>query len=228
MSPPMEAPTAASDFVSANWHGDIPGWHYAGRPWRLQNEPRSGSEDGSAHFFLEIMSSPTNATLITTQATATIANTPTISIGNVSQNEGNSGTSNMQFVVTLSNPSVNEITVDYFTQDGTASGGVDYTAESGGVDFAPGETTADINVPIIGNTEYEPNKTFTVNLTSPTNGTLGTSSATGTIVNDDALPTIQISPASVAEGNSGTTTMTFDVHPLQFQLPNHHRRLLHQ
>jgi predicted outer membrane repeat protein len=175
----------------------------------IQTTGNPNTEDGS-QFGVEIMD-PTNANIGTNEGTATITNTPSISISGASQDEGNSGTSPMQFAVHLSNPSLNTVGFDYYTSDGTASGGTDYTSESGGLDFAPGQTVAYIDVPIIGNTEYEPNKTFTLNLIDPTNGTLGTSSATGTILNDDPIPTIELSPASVEEGNSGITPMTFTV-----------------
>src|SRR5262245_43942370 len=81
--------------------------------------------------------------------------------------EGDSGTSLGMFVVTRSGDLVPSVSVDFATQDGTAKAGTDYTAMSGTLTFAPNQTTATIGVPIIGNTLFQSNRTFTVNLTNP-------------------------------------------------------------
>ena len=64
-----------------------------------------------------------------------------------------------------------------------------------------------------GDTKFEPNETFTVTLTGATNATLGvTVASTGTILNDDAQPTINIAAAVAgAEGNAGPGTFNFPV-----------------
>jgi hypothetical protein len=100
-------------------------------------------------------------------------------------NEGNSGTANASFPVTLSAASAATVTVQYTTTNGTATAGSDYTATSGTLTFTPGQTSKTINVPIVGDTTVEPDETFTVTLSTPTNATLGTATATGTITNDD-------------------------------------------
>ena len=116
---------------------------------------------------------------------------PTISIASNSVAEGNSGTSNLTFTVTLSTASSSNITATYATSNVTATGGasctgtVDYITTSGTVTILAGATTGTITVPVCGDTTNESNETFTLTLSSPTNATLGTSSATGTITNDD-------------------------------------------
>ncbi|HEX3582891.1 MAG TPA: Calx-beta domain-containing protein [Thermoanaerobaculia bacterium] len=113
---------------------------------------------------------------------------PAISIGNVSQNEGNSGTTAFNFPVTLSAPSAETVTVNYATADGSATAPSDYASASGTVTFTPGQTAQQVTVNVVGDTTVEPNETFTVNLTSPSaNATIGTATGTGTIVNDDAV-----------------------------------------
>ena len=83
------------------------------------------------------------------------------------------------------------MTVDYATSNGTATSGSDYTATSGTVTFTAGETSKTFTVTIAGDTAVESNETFTVTLSGPANATLGTSTATGTITNDDSAgPTI--------------------------------------
>jgi hypothetical protein len=138
---------------------------------------------------------------------------PTLSIGNVSANEGNSGTTPFTFAVTLSAPSASTVTVSFATADGTAIAGSDYTATSGTLTFNPGVTTQNVTVNVTGDVSVEPNETFFVNLSAPTNATIATGQGTGTIVNDDApaLPTLSINSVSAGEGNSGSTPFTFTV-----------------
>src|SRR4029077_621561 len=65
---------------------------------------------------------------------------PTLSVADSSIIEGNSGTSPLAFTVTLSEPASGPVAVHYSTGDGSASSGSDYTALSGTLTFAPGET----------------------------------------------------------------------------------------
>ena len=150
-------------------------------------------------------------TLISNAATTL----PQASIANTAVAEGNSGTTNAAFTVTLSKPSTKTVTVGYSTANGTATAGSDYTAAAGTLTFAPGVTTQKVNVAVAGDTAVEPTETFTVKLANPGNATLGTATATGTITNDDAAPvappTVSISTTAVSEGNSGTSAMAFTV-----------------
>jgi hypothetical protein len=99
--------------------------------------------------------------------------------------EGDCGTSNLTFTVTLAEASLEPVTVTYQTQDGTALQGDDYTLTSGMLTFAPGVTSLPIDVPIVGETAFEGDEIFTVELTVATNATLVDASGTGTILNDD-------------------------------------------
>jgi CSLREA domain-containing protein len=119
---------------------------------------------------------------------AAVGGLPTLSINNVSQNEGNSGTTPFVFTVTLSAASASTVTVNYATADGTATAPSDYAATSGTLTFAPGVTTQTITVNVVGDTTPEPNETFTVNLSTPANATIAAGTGTGTIVDDDAAP----------------------------------------
>ncbi|MCE9545409.1 MAG: cellulose binding domain-containing protein, partial [Planctomycetia bacterium] len=175
----------------------------------------------STETFTIQLSSPSGATLARASATGTIQDDDTVSvplpsasIGNLSLNEGNSGTSTARFTVTLSAPASGPVTVAYETANGTATAGSDYTAKTGTLTFAAGETTKTIDVVIVGDTQVETNETFVVRLTSATGATIATPQATGTIVNDDQpppLPTLLIGNATVTEGNSGTVNMTYTV-----------------
>lgn len=110
---------------------------------------------------------------------------PTLSINNVSQNEGNSGTANFTFVVTLSAASASVVTVDVSTSNGTAAAGVDYTAINTMLTFAPGEVSKAVNVEVYGDSTFEADETFFVNLSNPTNATIAVAQGIGTILNDD-------------------------------------------
>ena len=115
------------------------------------------------------------------------------------------------FTVTLSPVSGQAVTVNYATANGTATAGSDYTAASGTLTFAAGETAKTVTVLVTGETVVELNETLTLTLTAPTAATLGDDAAVGTITNDD-LPTLSITSAvSVAEGNAGATPATFTV-----------------
>lgn len=113
---------------------------------------------------------------------------PSLTINNVSLAEGNSGGTSYQFTVNLSAASSNTVTVQYTTANGTATAGSDYTATSGTLTFAPGQTQQTLSVTVNGDTTYEPDETFTVNLGNPTNATLGVGQGQGTIRNDDLGP----------------------------------------
>nr|WP_286191175.1 Calx-beta domain-containing protein [Synechococcus sp. FACHB-909] len=147
--------------------------------------------------------------------TGTITNddAASFSISDVSITEGNSGTTTAVFTVTLSNAVAGGASVNYATADGTATAGSDYLAASGTLNFAgtPGETQT-VSVTINGDTAFEPNESFFLNLSAPTNGvTIADSQGLGTITNDDAAPlpvvTLAVSPASVTE--NGTTNLVY-------------------
>ncbi len=140
------------------------------------------------------------------------ASTPSISIGDVSQTEGNSGNKSFTFAVTLSGPSDKPVKVAYETVNGSATLGSDFNPSSGSLTFDPGQTSKSITVIVRGDTVYEPDETFFVNLSDPRFATIDDGQGVGTIVNDDnPVPGLSINDVTVAEGNSGTTTATFTV-----------------
>jgi len=138
---------------------------------------------------------------------------PSISIGDVSANEGNSGTTVFAFPVTLSTASASAVTVAYATANGSATAGSDYGATSGGtLTFAPGETGKTVAVTIVGDASVESDETFYVNLSSASGATIADGQGVGTIVNDDvALATLGIGDFNATEGDSGTKVFAFPV-----------------
>ena len=135
----------------------------------------------------------------------------TLSIGNVTLSEGNSGTTNAQFTITRSHTAA-AVSVRVNTANGTATAGSDYVGITNQtVNFtAGGSATAIVNVVINGDTVLEPNETFSVNLSNPTNATIAVGTGIGTIDNDD-VASIAINDVTLAEGDSGTTNFVFTV-----------------
>jgi len=128
---------------------------------------------------------------------------PRISIADASVVEGNSGTTNMTFTVTLTGSTNLPATMQYATSSGSAFSFSDFQQVSGTLTFNPGETQKTITVPIFGDTVGESDETFTVFLSNPTNAILTRSAATGTIINDDVIPTVTASDVTIVEGNNG-------------------------
>ena len=118
--------------------------------------------------------------------------------------EGNSGTKNFVFPVTLSNASVQTITIDYATANGTAQAGTDYQATSGTLTFAPLQTTQNISVVVNGDTTVEPDETFLVTLSNASNVSfISTFQSTATIVSDDTAVQFSTATQSVVENTGG-------------------------
>jgi Ca2+-binding RTX toxin-like protein len=111
---------------------------------------------------------------------------PTISFTSSSQTvvEGLTSPQSLSYTVSLSNPSTQTITVKYATANGTALGSSDYTTSAGTLTFNPNETTKTITIPILNDSSNEPDETFTLTLSNPTNATLGTNATTTTTITD--------------------------------------------
>lgn len=130
---------------------------------------------------------------------------PTVSIGDARVAEGDSGAT-LSFPVTVANPTAQPVTVSYATSNGTATAGNDYTSTSGDLTIPAGQTTGQIDVPILSDTVEESDETMTVTLSSPGYGSLGDDSATGTIIDDDApvaTPRTEINLKLKGDDNGG-------------------------
>ncbi|MCC7370236.1 MAG: CSLREA domain-containing protein [Chloroflexi bacterium] len=143
--------------------------------------------------------------------------TPALSIANVQQAEGASGSAAMTFTVSLTPGSLQTITVQYATSDNTATSGiscgvgVDYVPASGALTFSPTETSKQIPVTMCGDLLSEPDETFTVTLSNPTNALLGQATATGTIQDDDVTQTVSVGTPQLTLNADGTGTATIPV-----------------
>ncbi|MFT3809276.1 MAG: Calx-beta domain-containing protein [Micropepsaceae bacterium] len=160
-------------------------------------------------FFVNL-TNPINATIADNQGVGTILNddsVPNISISNATVNEGNSGTTSANFTVSLNAASSQPVSVYYATASGTASDTSDFGPLADTLTFTPGQTTKTITVFVNGDTTYENNETYTVNLSSPSGGVIADNQGLGTISNDDAAPSLAINDVSVSEA-AGTATFT--------------------
>ena len=150
--------------------------------------------------------------LVVTYSAAQGDPAPSLSIGDVTVTEGQSGSTNATFSVGLSAASPQVITAIWATANGTATAGSDYTAGSGTVTFPANSTAAQtVTVQVTGDSVVEPSETFVVNLTSPTIAAIADGQGIGTITNDDAGSTLSIGNVALAEGTGGTTAFNFTV-----------------
>lgn len=142
---------------------------------------------------------------------------PTISINDVTITEGNSGTTNATFTATLSASTTRDVSMSFSTAGNTATSGTDFVANSGTLTISAGQSTGTITIQVNGDTLFENDESFFVNLSNATlsgNGgslTFSDTQGTGTIQNDDSQPSLSINDVSATEGNSGTKNFVFTV-----------------
>ena len=122
-----------------------------------------------------------------------------IFITNVTLGEGDSGTTLATFTLTLSEVSGDEVRVDWSAEGDTATPGSDFTASSGQVVFAIGDTSETISVPIIGDTIPEEDEVFHIELSNSVGAVIAESGGVGRITNDDFIvPEISSSLSAAA------------------------------
>lgn len=129
--------------------------------------------------------------------------------------EGNSGSVQAVFTVTLSGEPSGQVTVDFATSDTSALAGADYAAQSGTLTLGPGVLSQTITVPILGDRAGEGNETFFVKLSNPLGALLRDPEGMGSIVDNEPSISIDhpfgVDPLTVVEGDSGTTPAVFTV-----------------
>ena len=176
----------------------------------------SGLGNGSVNFTVLPNNNPASRTgsisvadqnfIITQDAASTV---PVMSIDDVSLAEGDSGTRNFTFTVSLSSPSTQTVSAAYSTTAGTAGAGTDFVSTGGVLLFGAGTTSKTISVAVNGDTLVEPDEHFTVNLSTPGNASIGDGQGVGWILNDDSTSScfFNLSPNSAtatASGSNGT------------------------
>jgi VCBS repeat-containing protein len=162
------------------------------------------------------LSDPVGVTLTDTSRQITITNddlsTPYFIVDDVSQSEGGQFAGTIySFLVKLSTPSSQTVTVNYTTGNDTALAGSDYNAKSGTLTFAPGQLQQAVDVTVLGDLAPEPDETFFLELSGATNADITDSQAVGTIVNDDSLYQLSLDDAFGFEGDGQSATVEFTV-----------------
>ncbi|NVK82999.1 MAG: putative Ig domain-containing protein, partial [Cytophagia bacterium] len=144
----------------------------------------------------------------------------TLSISDITKVEGNSGTTDFTFSVTMTGAVDQQVTVDYATSDGTATiANGDYNATSGTLTFsgADGESQT-ITVAVNGDATEELNESFTISLSNVQDGGKGVSfaksTALSTIANDDdnVAPSgfsVSFDDQSIGGNEVSSSTFTF-------------------
>jgi large repetitive protein len=157
-------------------------------------------------YFSVQLSNPKGAKIADGTGLVTIAdNEPYVYITYAYATEGNDGTSPADFTVSLTGTYDLPVTVNYATADGSATAGADYTAASGALTFAPGETSKTLSVAVLGDRLGEPDESFVVNVSTPDSyARIGNAVGVATIVDNE--PHI-----SIADSYLNGTTITFTV-----------------
>ena len=132
---------------------------------------------------------------------------PSLSIGDVTVTEGDSGTLAAVFTVTRSGNLAGTSTVNFSTADIGALAGSDYVASSGTLTFAPGVATMTVTILVNGDLIDEYDQSFAVNLSAASGAAITDGQGLGNILDNDPPPTIKItSKVSLKEGHNNQTT----------------------
>lgn len=124
----------------------------------------------------------------------------------------------INFVVTLSAPVTELVSVKYRTLPGTAFSEVDYRPEEGTLLFSPGETTKTVGISMRSDGEVELDEAFFLELFDPTNAEflrgLPTLRATGWLLDNDNLGNtraIQVSSPMIVETDTDDLSLNFNI-----------------
>jgi hypothetical protein len=135
--------------------------------------------------------------------------------------EGDAGLATVPFVISLSEPSSEAVSLTVTTLSQTALENLDFVPLNETITFPAGTISQTVALQIIGDVVYEGDEFFELHLSDAQGAELTTALATITIADDDPLPTLTVADASVLEGDKGSTPMLFAValsHPSAFPI----------
>jgi subtilisin-like proprotein convertase family protein len=221
------------DLASADL-GTLNSWGMSfGRPWTTIATDSDGADTSGewtanwnttavangAGYEVRAVATSTGGTSESIRTSITVSNsgttTPTLTINDITKVEGQTGTSNAVFTVTLSAVSTQNVTFQFATANGTATAPSDYTARALTTLTIPaGSTRATLSVAVVGDTVAEPDETLFVNLSNASGATIAKTQGRCTITNDDttvALPQLFISDLVIREGDVGNGAVYFTV-----------------
>ncbi|WP_346288025.1 Calx-beta domain-containing protein [Zoogloea sp.] len=184
----------------------------------LVNVAGDGLDEGSQDFTVQLSGQSTHADITSNNVIGTIIDdddTLTVSAVSASQLEGNSGTTAFTFRIDRSGTSTGAASVEWNAAGSGLRpvGNSEFLTQTGTVTFADGETSKEFTVHVNADTLGEYDETFSVSLGNPSYGsTAAAATATGTVINDDAVLLIAADHASTPEGDTGEETpFTFTV-----------------
>jgi serine protease len=203
--------TAGSDYVTKSTVGESIAAGQTTKTFAVTINGDTTNEPDET--FTVNLSNASGATIADGQGTGTITNDdgPMLSVGDVAITEGDSGAKLATFTVSLSTAAAGAVTYDIATGGGTATADGDYVSKASvGESIAAGVLSKTFVVTLNGDTTVEANETFDVTLSNVSGAGVADATGTGTILNDDG-PSLSITDATIAEGNSGTKVMTWTV-----------------
>ena len=181
-----------------------------------------GSKIRVVASFDDDLDNPESRTSLSAATVQAAAPKPSLSVANLTVSED---AGNARFTVTMTAADNQSVSVGWAasTEAGdTATAGSDYTASSGTVTIATGNTQATFDVPVTQDSDIESSETFTVTLSNATPSgdvVIGTATARGTITDDDApsseeMPQVTLvpSPRAISE-NGGVSQITATANP---------------
>jgi hypothetical protein len=210
--------TSTDDYTTAS--GDIawaPGDN-AGKDIAISTTDDNKFADPNEYLYVNL-SNPYHSSFGDNQGKGTLNELdakPKVSVNDASANEG----STVEFTISLNAASETDVTVDWTTNDDSAVGGadcstsgVDYVSDSDTATIAAGSTSTTVDITTCDDGVYaNPDETFTLDLSNPSEATIDDGSGTGTLTEQDDEPQISIdNPAGVTEGNTITFTISMDV-----------------
>lgn len=190
----------ASPIRSIVRHPSSANWLYVGTEVGVYTSEDGGatwnsSNDGPANVSVDQLFWYNNSTLVavthgrgmfTTSVSAPGSSTLQFASSTAAVSEGGNAT----LTVTRSGSATGAASVNYATSNGTATAGADFTASSGTLSWAAGDTSSrTINIPTVDDSQFEGDETFGVTLSGESGAALGApSAATVTVSDNDVLP----------------------------------------
>lgn len=133
-----------------------------------------------------------------------------VSIADATVGEGDNGSTSAVFVVALSRPASEDISIIWSTESITASDPADYVGGEGEALIVAGATTSELVISVTGDLTNEDDETFSVGIWTE-DAVVADLQAIGSIVDDDPVPTVTIGDITMTEGTGGTTTASFTI-----------------
>ncbi|HIJ84657.1 MAG TPA: DUF1566 domain-containing protein [Magnetococcales bacterium] len=147
-----------------------------------------------------------------TTKTFTINVGSSLSIGDITVTEGDTGSVAANIPVTLDKTSGQAVSVNYATSVmGNTTANVDYTTTTGTLTIPAGQTSGSITVPVLGDTLDEVNEVFRVTLSNPVNVFIADTQGDVTIIDNDPAPTVAFTAAAQAVNEGSLVTATLQL-----------------